>query len=123
MKEVDVLEIALWVFCAGFVAKCVIFAFLTWTMRGQRNLSGLGEALRWHYISLSAQAAGLAFVFAYYASLFSGYESWMTQQERIAMYVIDTVLVLWATVQGVIVMVEWVKESHAMHTTTEREVA
>ena len=113
MREVDVLEIALWVLCGGFIVKAVVFSFLTWTMRNQRDLSNLGTQLRRHYISLAVQALGLAFLFCFYASLVSGYEPWLTEQQRIAMYVIDTALVLWATVQGVILMVAWVKERRA----------
>ena len=121
MREVDTLEIALWVFCAGFIVKAATFAFLAWTMRGQRDLSDLGTQLRRHYISLAFQAAGLAFVFAYYASLLSGYDSWLTADQRIAMYVVDTVLVLWATVQGVILMAAYWRASHPATNTLEQE--
>ena len=111
MSEIEILELSLWIFCFGFVAKCVIFAFLRWTLRGQRDKSRVGSALRSHYVSLSTQAAGLAFIFFYYASVVSGWGSWLDEKQRITMYIVDTALVLWATERGVNLMLTYLEST------------
>jgi small-conductance mechanosensitive channel len=107
MNEREVLELSLWVFCIGFVVKGATFAYLGWSMRHQRDETGVGPALRSHYISLSLQAVVLAFLYLYYATAIRGHHEWLSSNARVALYIVGTVFVAWATVQGVRLMIAY----------------
>lgn len=101
MTERNVLELSLWVFTFGFTVKGIVFLFLWWKMRAQRDATRLGTVLRWHYVTLGMQAISLAFIYFYYGTQIRGWSNWLDVQGRVSTYLVATGLVLLATVFGI----------------------
>jgi hypothetical protein len=49
----------------------------------------------------------LAFLYFYYATAIRGHYEWLSSAARVALYLVGTVFVAWATVQGVRLMVAY----------------
>lgn len=119
VSELRILEIALWVFAASFAVKCVVFGWLSLSLRGSRDVTSLGRSIKWHYISLSAQAAVLTLFYTYYASAAGGNGQWLDEHQRVTVYIVGAALATWATAMGIRLMIAY---RSVMHRQDARDV-